>query len=253
MFHFNFEGEEFIMKSTKKKLMAVMTAVAVMGMSLVGCGAKLTPADQNISALYELSAKNNPAPMMELLGYETEEDVYNAFFEDGVAASEDTEIIEELKYEFESMGLEISEEELGEFSDAMSALFDKVTYTTEITSEEKDTIIVTVKVNGISEAELEQVMIDAATVMSENLEANLTEDDAYAIMAGDMSSVTPYMQQYLKDIIEGVKTLELVTDPYEFEVECQKLAVEVGDKEKVAWLPADMNDFEDEVERSLYQ
>lgn len=241
------------MRSTNKKLMAVMTAVAVMGMTLAGCGQKLTPADENVSALFELSAKNNPAPMMELLGYETEEDVYNAFFEDGVAASEDTEIIEELKYEFESMGLEISEEELGEFSDAMNALFDKVTYTTEITSEEKDKTVVTVKVNGISEDELEQIMIDAANVMSENLEANLTEEDAYAIMEGDMSCVSPYMQQYLKDIIAGVSTIELVAEPYEFEVICEKLAVEVGDKEKVAWLPADMNDFEDEVESALYQ
>lgn len=241
------------MKSTKKKLMAVMTAVAVMGMTLVGCGEKLTPADQNVSALFELSAKNNPQPMMDLLGYETEEDVYTAFFEDGIAASEDTEVIDELKSEFESMGLEISEEELSDFSDAMNALFDKVTFTTEIASEDKETTVVTVKVNGISESELEQIMVDAATVMSDTLAENLTEEDAYAIMEGDMSCVTPYMQQYLKDIIAGIQTLELVDEPYEFDVTCEKLSVEVGDKEKVAWLPVDMNDFEDEVEAALYQ
>lgn len=242
------------MRSTKKKLMAVMTAVAVMGMSLMGCGEKLTPADQNVSALFELSAKNNPAPMMELLGYENEEDVYNAFFEEGIAAAEeDAEIIEELKSEFETMGLEITDEELQEFSDAITALVNKVTYTTEITSEDKDTTVVTVKVNGLSEAELEQIMMDAATVMSENLTENLTEEDALAIMDGDMSVVTPYMQQYLQDVIAGINAMEPVADVYEFEVTCQKLAVEVGDKEKVAWLPADMNDFEDEVEAAIYQ
>lgn len=151
------------------------------------------------------------------------------------------------------MGLEITEEELQGFSDAMTALIEKVTYTAEITSEDKDVVVVTVKVNGISEDELEQIMMDAATVMSDSLTENLTEEDALAIMDGDMSVVTPYMQQYLKDIIAGISTMEAVAEPYEFDVTCEKLAVEVGEKEKVAWLPSDMNDFEDEVEAAIYQ
>ncbi|MCI7041787.1 MAG: hypothetical protein MR992_06625 [Lachnospiraceae bacterium] len=135
----------------------------------------------------------------------------------------------------------------------MTALIEKVTYTAEITSEDKDVVVVTVKVNGISEDELEQIMMDAATVMSDSLTENLTEEDALAIMDGDMSVVTPYMQQYLKDIIAGISTMEPVAEPYEFDVTCEKLAVEVGEKEKVAWLPSDMNDFEDEVEAAIYQ
>ena len=134
----------------------------------------------------------------------------------------------------------------------MNAVIDKVTYTTEITSETKDAVTVTVKVKGLSEAELEQVMLDAANTMSANLTENLTEEEAAAIMEGDMSVVTSYMQQYLRDVIAGVATLEPSVDS-EFTVNCEKLAVEAGGKQKVAWLPADMNQFASQVETALYQ
>lgn len=241
------------MKKTGMKLVAVVTAMVMMCMALTGCGQKLAPADQTVSALLDLIIADKTEPMMTLLGYESEEDVYNAFFEDGVAAVQDTEIVDELKSGFDSMGLEMTEEELQEFSDAMASLVEKVTYSAEIKSEDSDSVVVTVKINGISEDELEQIIMDAATVMSDSLTENLTEDDALAIMNGDMSVVTPYMQQYVKDIIAGVTAMEPVAEPYEFDVTCEKLAVEVGDKEKIAWLPADMNDFEAEVEAALYQ
>ena len=241
------------MKKTGMKLVAVVTAMVMMCMALTGCGQKLAPADQTVSALLDLIIADKTEPMMTLLGYESEEDVYNAFFEDGVAAVQDTEIVDELKSGFDSMGLEMTEEELQEFSDAMASLVEKVTYSAEIKSEDSDSVVVTVKINGISEDELEQIIMDAATVMSDSLTENLTEDDALAIMNGDMSVVTPYMQQYVKDIIAGVTAMEPVAEPYEFDVTCEKLAVEVGDKEKIAWFPADMNDFEAEVEAALYQ
>lgn len=241
------------MKKTGMKLVAVITAMVMACMTFVGCGQKLAPADETTKALLDLAINGTTEPMMTLLGFETEEDVYNAFFEDGAAVAQDTEIVDELKDEFESMGLEITQEELQEFSDAMTDLVKKVTYTAEITSEDSDVVVVTVKVNGISEDELDDIMMDAANVMSDSLTADLTEEDALAIMDGDMSVVTPYMQQYLKDIIAGISTMEPVAEPYEFEVNCEKLSVEVGDKEKVAWLPSDMNDFEEEVEAAIYQ
>lgn len=241
------------MKSTKKKLAAIVAIIAVMGMTLMGCGQKLTPADQNVNALLELSAKNNPKPMMDLLGFESEEDVYNAFFENGTAAAEDDmAIVEELKATLAGTGMEIPEDELQEFSNAMMDLVSKVTYTTEIASEDKDLVVVTVKVNGISSEELEQVMVDAVETMTEGL-SNLSEDDIMLIQSGDMSPATPYMQQYLKDVIAGVKTMEPMAETNEFTVECQKLAVEVGDQEKVAWLPENMNQFESKVEAAIYQ
>lgn len=241
------------MKRTGMKLIAVVTAMVMMCMAFTGCGQKLEPADQTVGALFELAAKGETESMKNLLGFASDEDVFNAFFEDGAAAAEASEIVSELKSEFDSMGVEITEEELQEFSDAMTALVNKVTYTTEIKSEDKETSVVTVKVNGISEDELEQIMMDATTVMSDSLTENLTEEDALAIMDGDMTVLTPYMQQYLKDIIAGIATMEPVAEAYEFDVTCEKLAVEVGDKEKVAWLPADMNNFENEVSAAIYR
>ena len=144
------------MRKTGMKLVAVVTAMVMMCMAFTGCGQKLAPADQTVSALLDLAIDGKTEPMMTLLGFESEEDVYNAFFENGAAVAQDTEIVDELKDEFESMGLEITEEELQGFSDAMTALIEKVTYTAEITSEDKDVVVVTVKVNGISEDELEQ-------------------------------------------------------------------------------------------------
>lgn len=52
-----------------KKLLAVVATMAVVCMTLTGCGEKLPPADQTISSLFELAAKNNAAPMKDLLGF----------------------------------------------------------------------------------------------------------------------------------------------------------------------------------------
>lgn len=237
---------------TSKKLLAIVAAALVFCMSLAGCGQKLEPADQTIGALFELAAKGETDPMMNLLGFSSSDEVFEAFFEEGAAVAEDTALIDELKNEFSSVGVELTDEELQEFSDAMNAVIDKVTYTTEITSETKDATVVTVKVKGLSEAELEQIMLDAANTMSVSLSENLTEEEAAAIMEGDMSVVTSYMQQYLKDVVAGISVLEPSVDS-EFTVNCEKLAVEAGGKQKVAWLPADMNQFANQVEAAIYQ
>ena len=112
---------------TNKKLVAVVAAVAVLCMSLMGCGQKLEPADQTIGALFELAAKGETDPMMNLLGFSSADEVYEAFFEEGAAVAEDTELINELKAEFASVGVEITDEELQGFSDAINAEIDNVT------------------------------------------------------------------------------------------------------------------------------
>ena len=95
----------------------------------------------------------------------------------------------------------------------------------------------------------EVVVEQGVKVLKEELSP---EEGAAAIMEGDMSVVTSYMQQYLRDVIAGVATLEPSVDS-EFTVNCEKLAVEAGGKQKVAWLPADMNQFASQVETALYQ
>ena len=88
------------MRKTGMKLVAVVTAMVMMCMAFTGCGQKLAHADQTVSALLDLAIDGKTEPMMTLLGFESEEDVYNAFFEAGAAVAQDTEIVDELKDEF---------------------------------------------------------------------------------------------------------------------------------------------------------
>lgn len=228
-----------------KKLLAVVATMAVVCMTLTGCGEKLPPADQTISSLFELAAKNNAAPMKDLLGFASEEEVRSAFFEEGA----DVELVDELKNELESAGVELSEEDVQDLTDSLEAMLNKITYTAEITSQDKDTTVVTLKVNGFSYNEMTNVIMDAANTMMESI----TEEDQIAIQNGDMEVFNNYMQQYVKDFVAGLAALEPTADPVEFTVNCEKLSVEVNGKDKVAWLPSDMDGFSADVENAMFQ
>ena len=228
-----------------KKLLAVVATMAVVCMTLTGCGEKLPPADQTISSLFELAAKNNAAPMKDLLGFASEEEVRSAFFEEGA----DVELVDELKSELESAGVELSEEYVQDLTDSLETMLNKITYTAEITSQEKDTTVVTLKVNGFSYEEMTNIIMDAANTMMESI----TEEDQIAIQNGDMEVFNNYMQQYVKDFVAGLAALEPTADPVEFTVNCEKLSVEVNGKDKVAWLPSDMDGFSVDVENAMFQ
>lgn len=228
-----------------KKLLAVVATMAVVCMTLTGCGEKLPPADQTISSLFELAAKNNAAPMKDLLGFASEEEVRSAFFEEGA----DVELVDELKSELESAGVELSEEDVQDLTDSLETMLNKITYTAEITSQEKDTTVVTLKVNGFSYEEMTNIIMDAANTMMESI----TEEDQIAIQNGDMEVFNNYMQQYVKDFVAGLAALEPTADPVEFTVTCEKLSVEVNGKDKVAWLPSDMDGFSADVENAMFQ
>lgn len=227
-----------------KKMLAIVAAMAVLCMTLTGCGEKLTPADQTISALFELASKNNTAPMKELLGFASDEDVRSAFFEEGA----DVELVDELKNELASAGVELSDEEVQDLTDSLEVMLGKLTYTAEITSEDKDVTVVTLKVNGFSYDEMSQVIMDAANTMMESI----TEEDQIAVANGDMEVFNKYMQQYVKDFVAGLAAMEPTADPVEFTVNCEKLSVEVSGKDKVAWLPSDMEAFSTDVENAMF-
>lgn len=233
------------MKGMKKKLLAVIAAMTMLCMTLAGCGEQLAPADQTVSALFELAAKSNAAPMKDLLGFASEEDVRSAFFEEGA----DTELIDDLRSELTAAGIEMSDEDIQEFTDSMLAMLAKITYTAEIASEDKETTVVTLKVNGYSSDAMTDIMMDAANAMVESL----TEEDQLAIANGDTDVFNAYMQQYLKDFMNGLSALEPNADPVEISVTCEKLIVEVSGKEKIAWLPSDMDGFSSDIEAAMFQ
>ncbi|MDO4331715.1 MAG: hypothetical protein Q4C58_03405 [Eubacteriales bacterium] len=231
------------MKGMKKKLLAVVAAMTMLCMTLTGCGEELVPADQTIGALFELAAKENAVPMKDLLGFASEEDVKSAFYEEGA----DTDLVEEFSKEFEDAGMTLSQEDLQYFTDQLYAMLDKVTYTAEITSEEKDAVVVTLKVNGFSEEEMNEVMLEASTKMMESI----TEEDQLAIMDGDEDLFNTYISQYLRDFSDGLAAMEPSDEAVEITVNCEKLLVEVSGKEKAAWLPTDMDGFSLDIENAL--
>lgn len=229
----------------KKKVLAVIATVALMCMTLTGCGEKMVPADQTVGALFELAAKNNATPMKDLLGFASVEDVHSTFFDEGTEA----ELVDQLKSELSSAGVELSDEDAQELTDSMTTMLNKITYTAEITSEEKDTTVVTLKVNGFSYDEMTQIMVDAANAMVESL----TEEDQLAIANGDTEVFNAYMQQYVKDFVAGLAAMEPLADPVEITVTCEKLSVDVSGKDKVAWLPGDMDGFSTDIENAMFQ
>lgn len=233
------------MKKLTKKVLAVVASMAIMCMTLTGCGEKLVPADQTIGALFELASKSNAAPMKDLLGFASEEDVRSVFFEEGA----DVELAEELSGEFANAGLDLSDEEIQEFTNSVQEILDKITYTAEITSESSDETVVTLKVYGFSSDDVTEIILNAQTTMMESI----TEEDQYAIMGGDIDILTTYMQQYLKDFLAGLSTMEPCAEPVEITVTCEKLTVDVSGKEKVAWLPGNMDQFSSDIEAAMFQ
>lgn len=231
------------MKRITKKLLVVVAAMAVLCMTLTGCGSKMAPADQTVGALFELAAKDNTTPMKNLLGFESDDAVYSAFFEEGY----DVSWTDQMKDMLVSMGVEMSDADIQELTDALTAMMNKITYTAEITSDEKDKKVVTLKVNGYNATEVQDAMMNAANKMSENL----TEEDQLAIMEGDTELLTSYMQQYFKDFLAGLNGLVISSDSSEITVNCEKLAVEVNGKPVVAWLPSDMDKFSNDVQNAI--
>ena len=94
------------------------TVMAVCSIALTGCQQKLEPADQVVGALYELSVKENATPMKDLLGFASEEDVKTTLMDD----SAETDLVSMFKSEFEAAGIEFSDEEVEEMSNALQKL-----------------------------------------------------------------------------------------------------------------------------------
>ena len=184
---------------TKRTLTAIVAMMALVCMMLTGCGAKSAPADQSISALFELYAKNDAEPMKNLLGFESVEAVNAAFFEEGA----DVDVLAEMTAIIEDADVDMTEEEIQSFTDSLMGMVNKISATAEITSEDGDYTTVTLQVKGYSSEEMMTIITDAATVMSESI----TEEDALAIAEGDMEVYNKYMKQYITDFVNGMAAM----------------------------------------------
>ena len=209
------------------------TVMAVCSIALTGCQQKLEPADQVVGALYELSVKENATPMKDLLGFASEEDVKTALMDD----SAETDLVSMFKSEFEAAGIEFSDEEVEEMSNALQGLIDKLDYSTEITDQSKDETTVLLKVKS--------VMTD--------MQNNIDEDTAAAIMAGDEDALQKLMQDAVKQYMTKIGEMEPSEEMTELTIKCQRVKVDVSGKEKVAWMPQDLSKFSDEVNNATFK
>lgn len=234
------------MRRLRKKILTAIAALSVVCMALTGCGGEeLAPATETVGAIFELTAKSNMTPMKDLLGFASEDDVRSTFLTEG---SDSDDLVAQFQAQFTDEGLSMSDESVKEFADTLEGMLAKITYTTEIISEDKETVVVSLKVNSYSAADMEQVTLDALTAMQERL----TEEDQMAIMNGDNDILTSYMEGYFSDLVNGLSAMEISPEPVDIEVSCEKMLVDVSGKEKTAWMPSDLSVFYDDIEACIF-
>lgn len=234
------------MRRLRKKILTAIAALSVACMALAGCGsAELAPANQTVGAIFELTAKSNMTPMKDLLGFASEDDVRSTFLAEG---SDSDDLVSQFQAQFTAEGVTMSDESVKEFADVLEEILARLTYTTEIISEDKETVVVSLKVNSYSAADMEQVTLDALTAMQERL----TEEDQMAIMNGDNDILTSYMEGYFSDLVSGLSAMEISSEPVSIEVSCEKMLVDVSGKEKTAWMPSDLGGFYEDIEASIF-
>ena len=234
------------MRRLRKKILTALAALSVACMALAGCGsAELAPANQTVGAIFELTAKSNMTPMKDLLGFASEDDVRSTFLAEG---SDSDDLVSQFQAQFTAEGVTMSDESVKEFADVLEEILARLTYTTEIISEDKETVVVSLKVNSYSAADMEQVTLDALTAMQERL----TEEDQMAIMNGDNDILTSYMEGYFSDLVSGLSAMEISSEPVAIEVSCEKMLVDVSGKEKTAWMPSDLGGFYEDIEASIF-
>ena len=185
------------------------------------------------------------APMKDLLGFASEEDVKTALMDD----SAETDLVSMFKSEFEAAGIEFSDEEVEEMSNALQGLIDKLDYSTEITDQSKDETTVLLKVKSYSMTDMQNIMVDVMTDMQNNID----EDTAAAIMAGDEDALQKLMQDAVKQYMTKIGEMEPSEEMTELTIKCQRVKVDVSGKEKIAWMPQDLSKFSDEVNNATFK
>ena len=206
------------MRNVRTKLAVLLAAVMMIcSVALTGCQSKLVPADQVVGAMYELTVKENATPMKDLLG--------------------------------SGMGIEFTDEEVAEMSDTMSKLLNKLSYTAEIQEEGKDETTVLLKVTGYSSDDMNQIMTGLMT----EIQTNMDEETLTALMTGDEEATMALMQDVIKQVIAKFGEMEPTTETTDVTVKCEKMKVEVSGKEKVSWMPSDMDKFVDDLENASFK
>ena len=144
---------------------------------------------------------------------------------------------------------EFSDEEVAEMADALQGLIDKLDYSAEITDQSKDETTVLLKVKSYSMDDMQNIMVDVMTDMQNNID----EETAAAIMAGDEDALQKLMQDAVKQYMGKIGEMVPAEEMTELTIKCQRVKVDVSGKEKVAWMPQDLSKFSDEVNNATFK
>ena len=97
--------------------------------------------------------------------------------------------------------------------------------------------------------EIQDVMVST----QESEMAKLTEEQQMAIAGGDTDALREFVVNFMTEYMKNVAALEPAAETTDITVECEKLKLDVSGKEKVAWLPSDVNKFAQEVENAVFR
>ncbi len=226
----------------RRAAVCMAVVMAFCGIALAGCGKEIPPADETVSALYDLAVKENPTTLKDLLGFSSDDAVMEAFVEDVESFS----FVASLEEEFIASGIEFTDEELADMSSSLEGMLDKLSCTTEITDESSDETTVLLTTNGYAMTDIE----NAALEVQEEMIAGMDEDTQMAIATGDTEATMNYMKEYMTAYIDKIVSLE-PTQETQMEVVCERLIAEGGGDEIVAWLPSDIGQFETELSNAI--
>lgn len=232
------------MKRLKKRLAVLIAAVIGLSVLLTGCQSKSASADQTVNALFDLVMKENAAPMKDLLGFASEDDVRSSLLAKDYVGSFDT-----LKGELEGSGVDFTEDQTKAINDALNGLMDKMTCTTEIQSKTNDKATVLLKMNGYSSEALDQVETDVL----EDMEANMDPEVLKAIQAGDQEAAEKMMSDVMNQYIIKIGEIEPSTETTEITVKCEKQRVNVSGKDKIEWMPSDLDKFVSDIDNASFK
>ena len=83
--------------------------------------------------------------------------------------------------------------------------------------------------------------------------AKLTEEQQMAIAGGDTDALREFVVSFMTEYMKNVAALEPTTETTDITVECEKLKLDVSGKEKVAWLPSNVDKFAQDVENAVFR
>ena len=74
-----------------------------------------------------------------------------------------------------------------------------------------------------------------------------------AVMSGDEEAAQKLMQDVIKQFVAKVGEMEPSAETTDVTVKCEKMKVEVSGKEKVSWMPVDMDKFASDLEGAIFK